>query len=153
MAKKEKKKDINKINPEEYNPQQMMNTANAFLVAAKKCNNDPSIEQLGWSHPLFVPIVTNVAFAYKLFLKALLQKCKTFKGGHNLFELFQDLPDEIKSNIIGSKDSNLFIGELTRVSCLFEEWRYIYERHLTSLDLYFLLDFAEELSLITVEIV
>ncbi len=153
MAKKEKTGDINKINPEEYNPRQMMNTANTFLSAAKKCNNDPSVELIGWSHPLLVPIVTNTAFACELFLKALLQKSKMLKGGHNLLDLFQDLPDELKSNIIGPQDSNLFIEELTRVSCLFEEWRYIYERQLTSLNFRFLLDFAEGLSTITNKIV
>jgi len=144
-----KKDDINKIKIEEYNPRQMAYTAKAFLASAKKCNSNPSVELIAWAHPLLIPIVTNTAFACELFLKALLQNSKTLKGGHNLLELFQSLPEEIKRDIIGSRNSTHFFEELTRISCLFEEWRYIYERQLTSLNFRFLLDFAEDLSSIT----
>ena len=145
MDKKKGYKDHNKIKPGEYNTRQMMGTARAFLNAAKRCN-DPPVQQLGWSHPLIVPIITNAAFACELFLKTLLKKHSSLKQGHNLLELFQSIPEETKNEIIGSNDSQEFIEELNQISCLFEEWRYIYENQLRSLNLRFLFDFAERLS-------
>ncbi len=81
-------------------------------------------------------------------MKALHIKNKKTRG-HNLLELFQDLPHELKCNIIGSKDRKAFIEELTRISCLFEEWRYSYEYQIKSFKFPFLIDFAESLSSVT----
>lgn len=149
MAGKKHEENINKIKPENYSPRQIMNTANSFLAAVHMCNKNPTVEMVGWGHPLIVPIVTNAAFACELFLKALLQKNNRLKSSHRLLDLFQALPGEIKDDIISLKDGELFIKELTKISCLFEEWRYIYERQLISLNFKFLVNFAEELSAIT----
>ncbi len=62
-----KKEEPNEVKPEQYNPRQIMDIANAFLKAAKKCNDAPSIESSGWVHPLLVPIVVNVSLACELF--------------------------------------------------------------------------------------
>lgn len=147
------KKTFDKINSEDYSSLQMMNVANSYLSAVRKCNNDPTIEMVGWRHPLIIPIVTNAAFACELFLKALLQKNNELQPGHNLMILFQKLPKEIKEGLIGSQDSKLFFQELSKISCLFQEWRYIYERQLSSLNFSFLISFAEDLSFITNKIV
>jgi len=74
MPEKKKEEDINKIKPKNYNPRQMMYTANSFLATVHLCNMNPTVAMVGWGHPLIVPIVTNAAFSCELFLKSLLQK-------------------------------------------------------------------------------
>lgn len=74
MAHKKYDEDINKIKPDNYNPRQMKNTANSFLATVHMCNMNPTVEMVGWGHPMIVPIVTNAAFSCELFLKALLKK-------------------------------------------------------------------------------
>lgn len=145
MGKKNENNDPNKLKPEEYNVYQMLNTATAFLNAAKRCN-EPSFQQLGWSHPLLVPIVTNVALSCELFLKTILRENNASKKEHNLLKLFESLPEGTRRDIIGSNNYQDFISKLNQNSCLFQEWRYIYEYHLRSLNISFLFDFAERLS-------
>jgi len=148
MKDKDNNKDPGKLKTDEYNPTQMRNVAKAFLLAAKRCN-EPPVKQVGWSQPLLIPIVTNLAFACELFLKTLLQKSGSPKGGHNLLDLFNSLPEEIQNEITGLNKSQEFVIELKQISRLFEEWRYIYEHHLKSLNFSFLLEFAERLSICT----
>lgn len=150
--KKTENNDTNKLKPEEYNPNQMLGTARAFLKAAKRCN-EPSFQQLGWSHPLLVPIVTNVSFSCELFLKTILREINTPQKEHDLFKLFETLPEEIKNDIIGLDDNQEFILNLKQTSCLFEKWRYIYEYHLHSLNITFLFNFAERLSIYAEQLV
>ncbi len=150
--KKNEKDDPNKLKTEEYNTIQMLCTAGAFLQSAKRCN-EPSFLQLGWSHPLLVPIVTNLALSCEIFLKTILRENSTPEKGHNLLKLFESLPEETKKDIVDSSDSQEFISQLNQNSCLFVEWRYIYEHHLRSLSISFLFDFAERLSNYTKQLV
>lgn len=146
-------KNVNKIKPENYNLKQIMYTGNSFLDAAKKCNDTPTVEVIGWSHPLTIPIITNTAFACELFLKAMLQKNNITVKSHKLIDLFDKLPKDVKNNIIGTREDKIFIDELNSISSVFEEWRYIYERQPTSLNYQFLMKFAEELSSITEKVI
>lgn len=135
----------NKLKPEEYNTNQILSVARAFLKVAKLCNNPP-LEQVGWVHPLLVPMVTNLALSCELFLKTVLNEHKSPKEGHNLLILFESLPEEIKEDIIGPNDHQDFILKLRQNACLFEEWRYIYERQPRSINISFLFNLAERLS-------
>lgn len=144
-TKKIKKEDHNKLKPEEYNTNQMLGVARAFLKAAKLCNKQP-IEQMCWSHSLLVPIVINLSLSCELFLKTVLNAHNSSKEGHNLLQLFESLPEEVRKDIIGQNDRQDFILKLNQNSCLFEEWRYVYERQPRSINITFLFDFAERLS-------
>lgn len=145
-ANKRGKEDPSKLEPEEYNVKQMLGTARAFLKAANKCN-EPSYKEIGWAHPLLVPIVVNISFACELFLKTLLKiNDLPLIGGHDLSKLFCSLPKTIQNEIIGSDDGKEFAFHLKQNSCLFEEWRYIYECQLGSINLDFLFSFAEKMS-------
>lgn len=97
--KKEVNNDPNKIKLEECNTTQMLDTARAFLKAAKRCN-EPSFQQLGWAHPLLVPIVTNISLSCELFLKTILRKINTSQKGHDLLKLFETLPEETKTILL-----------------------------------------------------
>ncbi len=147
MAKKKGNDDPNKLKPEEYSTKQMLSAAKAFLKAAKLCN-EPSYKQIGWAHPLIVPIVTNISFACELFLKTLLEINNTLHREHDLLKLFKFLPEEARKNIVGSDDYDDFISKLEQNSGLFEEWRYIYESQVRSIDISFLFDLAERMSCI-----
>ena len=57
---------------EEYDYKQIAILGKSFLDAAKICDN-PKIGEVGWSHYLIVPIITNMSFACELFLKAILK--------------------------------------------------------------------------------
>ncbi len=144
-TKHKEKTNPNKLKPEEYSSSQMLGAARAYLKAAKLCN-DPPVKQMGWVHPLLVPMATNLAFSIELLLKTVLNGFNSPIKGHNLFELFESLPEEAKKNIIGLDDKQDFLLILKQNSCLFEEWRYIYERQPRSINISFLFDFAERLS-------
>lgn len=131
----------------EYDYKQIIDFGKVFLDAAKKCNK-PNISSVGWSHPLLVPIITNMAFSCELFLKAILKhdnndtkKTKT----HNLKDLFNELQENIKSEIMKPYNEEDFMAKLENISNLFMEWRYLYERHLGSVEYNFLCDFSEKL--------
>lgn len=130
---------------EEYSAIQMLGTARAFLMAARKCS-EPGIQQLGWSHASLIPVVTNMAFSCELFLKAILKEANSPERGHNLLKLYDALPADVKRDITGLDNEQDFLSEIDHIACLFEEWRYIYEYNLHSLNFSFLSDFAERLS-------
>lgn len=146
MGKKDQKEDANRKRKEKYSFKEISVLGKCFLDAAQRCN-EPKIECVGWSHPLLVPIITNMAFACELFLKAILKRydneirIKT----HNLKELFDELQEDLKREIINSDNEEDFIRRLTNVSNLFEEMRYLYEHSPFSISYNFLCDFSNKL--------
>ncbi|MFV0240913.1 MAG: hypothetical protein ACK5H4_12855 [Lacrimispora sphenoides] len=120
-ASKEAKENPNKLKPEEYNEKQMLDTARAFFKAAKMCN-EPSYKEMGWVHPLLIPIVVNISLACELFMKTLMKiNDGTLIGEHNLLKLFNALPEKVRSDVIGSDDCDTFTFCLKQNACLFEE--------------------------------
>lgn len=100
----------------------------------------------------FVPSVVNMAFACELYLKVLLMKKQAPLTGHNLMELYTNLPDEMKNKIRDYPDfrGNEFIQRLDENKNLFVEWRYYFEENAhASVDVIFL----EKLALALNEIV
>lgn len=71
-----------------------------------------------------------------------------FKDGHDLFEIFNALPDEIKEAILNGKEKVAFYQHLVQISDVFKKWRFIYEREISSIDFGFLMNFGNELSII-----
>lgn len=136
--------DMTKSKADEIEWQQIASIGKAYLDAAKKCSN-PSIECMGWSHPLFIPIITNMAFACELFLKSLLKQHGKQLNNHRLLELFNELNKDLETEIIGSDNPKDFKCNLSKISNLFVDWRYIYEQPLAAIEFNFLSTLAERL--------
>lgn len=115
----------------------------SYLEASRKCNV-PDIECIGWVHYLFVPIITNMAFACELFLKAILQRDGNKVKGHRLVTLFEQLEDNVKKDIVGTEDMEIFIDKLTNISDLFVNYRYMYEDNISSINYNFLKIFPKD---------
>ena len=109
------------------------------------------------STPVFaVPMIVNGAFAAELSLKALLTKNGIEYGReHNLFYLFNCLPDDIKLEVVNRsmeatpafRDLQNWMNQLILISNAFEEWRYNYESgHALVLDTNYLQAFAQAVS-------
>lgn len=64
------------------------------------------------------------------------------RAGHCLEELFDKISTDMKKNIILQVGINNFEEELSMVSNAFQEWRYIYEMDIHSINLRFLTNFA-----------
>lgn len=144
MGKKNQKEDANRKRKEEYSFREIIVLGKCFLNAARKCN-EPKIECVGWSHSLLVPIITNMAFACELFLKAILKHDDKEKKLHSLIDLFDALQEDIKKEIMNSENEDVFKRNLVNVSNYFEEFRYLYERYPFSIDYKFLCNFSEKL--------
>ena len=88
-----------------------------------------------------IPAVVCLAFSIELGFKAILVGCDKPSEGHKFVELFNKLPDEIKTEIerrvVGDEDT--FSCRLATVSNAFVKWRYIFEESgYISVDLDFL---------------
>ena len=130
----------------QYDAKQMYDIADAFWLAAKRCD-EPRIIEVGWVQRLIVPVIVNYAFACELFIKAMLQKegSLSLKSGHSLEQLFKKLSDETQQRIIKEIPKCDFKTELNNISLAFQEWRYIYEIEIHSINMVFLELFATAL--------
>lgn len=124
-----------------------------FLEAAKKCDSQ-EIEHVGWSHSLLVPIVVNMAFSCELFFKAILKYHNQEIKTHNMERLFERLPEDVQKQLVDicDCDEEEFRNSLRRVSNYFEEWRYLYERHPSTVEYTFLRELSEKLLELTEEV-
>lgn len=124
-----------------------------FLEAAKKCDSQ-EIERVGWSHSLLVPIVVNMAFSCELFFKAILKYHNQEIKTHNMEKLFERLPEDVQKQLVDicDCDEEEFRNSLRRVSNYFEEWRYLYERHPSTVEYIFLRELSEKLLELTEEV-
>lgn len=87
-----------------------------------------------------------MSFACELFLKAILKHDDIQqKKIHKLDDLFNEVGDNRKREIIHSENAEDFMTKLTNISNLFEEWRYIYERRPSSAECKFLCDLSGKL--------
>lgn len=105
--------------------------ANDFLLAATRCAV-PKSAPTGEQWPA-VPIITNMAFACELYLKALLLAAAHKPRGHELRALFDNLPKKVRDsladryeNLTGTPPAR-FRSELNDISKAFVDWRYVFE--------------------------
>lgn len=104
------------------------------------------------------PAVVNAALACEVFLKLLLHFSRiNFKKIHHLYDLFENLPVDIKQEVKGrtinryGKWENIWGKEyLFQISKAFSEWRYIYEHDwsessVKKIEIGFLLAFRDSL--------
>lgn len=85
-----------------------------------------------------IPFVVNAAFAIELYLKTLCSVHGLEMRGHDLLDLFDQLPadavEQLRQEIAGApategiKDLTGFRVEIERLRHAFVEWRYLYER-------------------------
>jgi len=127
-----------------YDPKRIIDTANAFLLAAGR-----AMEQrpLGGNQfqMLPVPAVVCNAFAIELYLKALLTLEGSPSSGHDLSALFEKLQQPTRSVIHGRLKMNEadFAPQIAAVAKAFVEWRYIFEAGSIGVDLDFLVRLAK----------
>ncbi len=86
-----------------------------------------------------IPFVVNAAFAVELYLKTIGCLHGLKLHGHDLLELFDELPVKAKERLQeeiakspkteGINDLDGFRTEVERARHLFREWRYLYERN------------------------
>lgn len=115
-------------------------TYTKFIKLAVTCQSFYYASQLLWddyvkakSVEKYLPYIVNTAFTSELALKALLVKCQCgFKKGHKIYELFLQLPDEVKNCIItalkiyySAQEISWLVDQIKLVSDYFYKVRYI----------------------------
>lgn len=102
----------------------IMRQARSFETATRTLYETKSSE-------LTVPYIVNGCFCIELLLKALLIKFTAIKSSHELINLYQPLPDEVKSSL-NKRFSNFKFGTLENallnLNNAFVEWRYMHEK-------------------------
>ena len=130
----------NKLPKDQYNPCLIQTDADLFELTASRCGNEHDQTTNQNTMWLAIPEAVNRAFACELYMKAILCVKQASFFGHNLKELFNQLPtsiqEEITSLLAYPKDD--FESKLEKASCIFEECRYVYEYSSMRTDILFL---------------
>lgn len=154
--------NTNKLPKGQYDSLKMLNTGDSFLRAAARCSEQKKIDENSFEM-LVVPAIVNKTLACEIFLKALLIHQGIMPGGrgndlHNLFELWKQLPEDIKAKILQAchrkaSEQSAFEKDLEQIALAFFEWRYIYELKTANLNLQFLDILATALKQISDDII
>ncbi len=132
---------------------EILNNANSFYIASKRCFEQKKINEREVEVLLF-PGIVNIAFATELYFKYLLQKQSNTLKVHKLLDLFNSLnnqtkeiiekeyskkrlveidywkkvalPDEFKVNFLKNTNTEYKI-DLKKYSNAFTSWRYFHE--------------------------
>lgn len=127
---------MGKVSINNLDYRQMFNVAKEFSEAAARLAENNSLIEQGWTRPLIIPEIVNIAFSCEVFLKSLLVFSEIeFGKEHELKELWSLIPPSLKDDInneitlmgIEFEDENGFNDLLERSSNAFAKWRYIYE--------------------------
>lgn len=104
--------------------QRQLDTATAYFLAGERCSFEMKFAAYGF-HSIGSPTITNYAFSVELALKVIHFLTGNMEvRGHNLKELFDDLPEEIRGNLPHLQEC---AEEMARY---FEDWRYVFEKDL-----------------------
>lgn len=114
----------------------ILDIANDFHEAYKRCVKGESthFDEYGRTvqNVVNVPAIVNGAFACELYIKSMLPSDDSW--GHNLYELFYELPDNLQSLIKAEIECLVCHKDLTcecilnNLSEAFVFWRYIHEK-------------------------
>lgn len=77
------------------------------------------------------PVVVNLAFSCELYMKALLmlqRKTREIVTGHELYQLFSELNEDIRERILRETNIRNWDRFMKDSSNSFEAWRYFYEK-------------------------
>ena len=129
----------------ECDSQKIINSANAFLLAAERAREQRPLGS-GQLQMLLVPAVVCTAFAVELYFKGIIALENKNARGHELSKLFDRLSKESQTILIATLqlDRPNFEQKLKAISCLFVEWRYIFEQRSANVDFSFLEKLALE---------
>ena len=133
--------DLTRKKIEDYSAKQVFDIADAFLLAALRCD-EPRVLDIGVVQRLMVPVIVNASFACELFLKSILIGNGLPPHKHELNILFDRLPKDTQDIIVNSVPEYDFGEEVEKISCAFTEWRYIYEIEFHSINIDFLFKLA-----------
>jgi hypothetical protein len=121
----------------------MLDAADQFCRAAERCEEALAPVPEAPRAWLAYPQVVNYAFAAELALKGLLHvHLSGAKRVHDLKDLYDALPVQVKDRVRGSTTAALFEASLQEVSGAFEAWRYAYERGAMHISLTFISELA-----------
>ncbi len=120
------------------NVEQAEHLARSFGNASRRCEDQHHLPN-GQIKMLIVPAIVCAALSIEIGIKSLILKAGGSPWGHNLSELFEQLPGTVKDSIIATVggDRTQFMPSLAAVAHSFAEWRYIYERSATDINLTF----------------
>ena len=128
------------------NPTRMFYTATDFCNCAEYIFDSENSFFKGYQRPAIV----NCAFACEIYLKALLETQNIKSKTHNLNDLFQELPEEWKNDILNDISRSCFNlvdmfgrSQLENISEAFVKWRYNYEYTTLKIDISFLRTFCK----------
>lgn len=122
-----------------HDAQQIINTANSFILAADRCVEQRPLA-LGQFQMLIVPAVVCAAFAIELYFKAIITLEGGSAKGHDLSDLFSRLSSNSQRALTThlSVTQPAFVQKLKEISGAFVEWRYIFEQQTANIDMVFL---------------
>lgn len=102
--------------------QRQLDTAAAFFLAGERCALELKFGPYDF-HTVVAPTITNYAFSVELALKLIHSLALgAVATGHNLAGLFDQLPEEVRSNLPYLADC---VDEIARY---FVDWRYAFEK-------------------------
>jgi hypothetical protein len=127
-----------------HDPQQIKNTASSFLSAADRCLERRQLPSGQYQMPI-VPAIVCTAFGIELCLKAIITIEKGKATGHELLKLFIKLSPQSKSILARTLalDEKVIRQRVGSISSAFVDWRYVYEKDSSHIDLAFLRDFSK----------
>jgi len=102
--------------------ERQLDTATAFFLAGERCALELKFRRYDF-HSVGAPSIVNYSFAVELALKLI--HCVAFgtsTRGHDLEQLYEGLPDEIKVNLRHLSEC------VADMATYFEDWRYPFEK-------------------------
>lgn len=114
---------------EENNINSMYHAVWQFKEAAHRCSKANTITITNVSKVLFIPQIVCLAFAIELEMKmlSLLYKGRYISNGHDLIDLFNDLPKEIVKQNCSNDIYNYLVENLSLHKDTFSETRYYFQ--------------------------
>lgn len=121
-----------------YDAHWVISTANDFVLAADRCMEQQHLDP--GKPQLLVPAMVCAAFAIELYFKAIIALEGGGVKGHDLSDLFSSLSKNSQLSLIThcSVTESIFTQKLKGISGGFVEWRYIFEKQETIIDVPFL---------------
>ncbi|MDP1730461.1 MAG: HEPN domain-containing protein [Devosia sp.] len=102
--------------------QRQFDTATAYFLAGERCSLEMRFGRYEF-HSIGAPTITNYAFSVELALKLIHTLSRGVQErGHDLRELYDALPEEIRTKLSHLADC---VEEIARY---FEDWRYPFEK-------------------------
>lgn len=125
-------------------PAKTFEQGNSFRLAASHLRTC-SVQKHGGASITLVPAITLSCFAIELFLKALALEYGKSLTGHDVFKIFESLPEPALERLKAlDPEARLPVG-LQAIGDSFVNWRYVHEYQTKVMDLR-ILEFVEELT-------